>query len=165
MVWETEWPCVQLSAHGIYCNWIFNTYFQKVLLYLKCKMEGMPGGCNPADVLNKLASNRGIRPPTFELVSQCDAGLMCPWPMSPRLKVLGCCAPCTKRPLHIVPLTDVSQPLDRVTYGPHNAWVSRPRSWVKLGALRAPSLTITSLIAGLNAWTASRMPGLRPLHC
>jgi hypothetical protein len=32
-------------------------------------MEGMPGGCNPADVLNKLASNRGIRPPTFELVS------------------------------------------------------------------------------------------------
>jgi hypothetical protein len=33
-------------------------------------MEGMPGGCNPADVLNKLASNRGIRPPTFELVSR-----------------------------------------------------------------------------------------------
>jgi hypothetical protein len=31
--------------------------------------EGLPGGCNPADVLNKLATARGIRPPHFELVS------------------------------------------------------------------------------------------------
>ena len=30
--------------------------------------EGMPGGCNPADALNKLATARGIRPPVFELV-------------------------------------------------------------------------------------------------
>jgi hypothetical protein len=34
-----------------------------------------------------------------------DAGLMCPRP-----KVLGCCAPWTKRPLDIVSLTDVSRP-------------------------------------------------------
>ncbi len=47
--------------------------------------------------------------------------------------------------------------LDRVRHGPHNAWVSRPGSWVKIGALRAPSLTTTSLLAGLNAWTASRI--------
>jgi hypothetical protein len=52
--------------------------------------------------------------------------------------------------------------LDRVTHGPHNAWVSRPRNQVKLGARRAPSLTTTLLLVGLNVWTASRMPGLRP---
>jgi hypothetical protein len=50
------------------------------------------------------------------------------------------------------------------THEPHNEWVSRPRSWVKLGARRAPSLTATSLLAGLNAWTASSMPGLWPLQ-
>ncbi len=38
--------------------------------------------------------------------------------------------------------------------GPYNAWVSRPLSRVKLGAIRAPSLTTTSLLANLNAWTA-----------
>ena len=30
--------------------------------------EGFPGGCNPADVLYKLAHNRGIKPPVFEMV-------------------------------------------------------------------------------------------------
>jgi hypothetical protein len=35
---------------------------------------------------------------------------MCPRPMCPRLKILGCCAPGTKRPLYIVSLTDVSRP-------------------------------------------------------
>jgi len=32
--------------------------------------EGFPGGCNPADVLYKLAHNRGIKPPVFEMVSE-----------------------------------------------------------------------------------------------
>jgi hypothetical protein len=36
-------------------------------------------------------------------------------------------------------------------------------SAVKLGSRRAPSLTTTLLLVGLNAWTASSMPGLRPL--
>ena len=37
--------------------------------------EGMPGGCNPADALNKLATARGIRPPVFELVGLLDTDL------------------------------------------------------------------------------------------
>ncbi len=41
---------------------------------------------------------------------QYDAGLMCPRPMCPRPKILGGCAPWTKRPLDIVSLTDVSRP-------------------------------------------------------
>jgi hypothetical protein len=39
-----------------------------------------------------------------------EAGLMCPRPMCSRPKILGCCAPRTKRPLDIVSLTDVSRP-------------------------------------------------------
>ncbi len=39
-----------------------------------------------------------------------------------------------------------------------------PRNKVKLGALPAPNLTTISLLVGLNAWTASRMPGRRPLQ-
>ncbi len=39
-----------------------------------------------------------------------DAGLMCPQPMCPWPKILGCCAPWTKQPLDIVPLTNVSRP-------------------------------------------------------
>ena len=35
---------------------------------------------------------------------------MCPRPMRPRPKILGCCAPLTKPPLDIVSLTDVSRP-------------------------------------------------------
>ena len=31
-------------------------------------MEGLPGGCNPADVLFKLAHSRGIKAPIFEQV-------------------------------------------------------------------------------------------------
>ncbi len=38
------------------------------------------------------------------------AGLMCPRPMCPRPKIIGCCAPWTKGPLDIVSLTDVSRP-------------------------------------------------------
>jgi hypothetical protein len=50
-----------------------------------------------------------------------DAGLMCPQLMCPWPKVLGCCTPWTKRPLDIMPLTDVSQPwtasgMDRTTH-------------------------------------------------
>ena len=30
--------------------------------------EGFPGGCNPADVLYKLAHSRGIKAPIFEMV-------------------------------------------------------------------------------------------------
>jgi hypothetical protein len=44
-----------------------------------------------------------------------DAGLMCPRPMCPRPKILGCCAPWTKRPLDIVSLTDVSRSVPRIT--------------------------------------------------
>jgi len=32
--------------------------------------EGFPGGCNPADVLYKLAHSRGIKPPIFEMISE-----------------------------------------------------------------------------------------------
>lgn len=32
--------------------------------------EGFPGGCNPADVLYKLAHSRGIKPPVFEMISE-----------------------------------------------------------------------------------------------
>jgi len=32
--------------------------------------EGFPGGCNPADVLYKLAHNKGIKPPIFEMISE-----------------------------------------------------------------------------------------------
>ena len=33
-------------------------------------MEGLPGGCNPADVLFKLAHGRGIKPPVFAQVTE-----------------------------------------------------------------------------------------------
>jgi len=33
-------------------------------------MEGLPGGCNPADVLFKLAHGRGIKPPVFDQVTE-----------------------------------------------------------------------------------------------
>ena len=33
-------------------------------------MAGLPGGCNPADVLFKLAHGRGIKPPVFEQVTE-----------------------------------------------------------------------------------------------
>jgi hypothetical protein len=60
----------------------------------------------------------------LKLITLPDAGLMYPRSMCPRLKVLGCCAPWTKRPLDTVPLTDVSQPwtasrMDRTTHGCH----------------------------------------------
>jgi len=32
--------------------------------------EGFPGGCNPADVLYKLAHSKGIKPPIFEMISE-----------------------------------------------------------------------------------------------
>jgi len=52
-----------------------------------------------------------------------DAGLMCPRPMCPRPKVLGCCTPWTKCPLDIMSLTDVSRPwtasrMDRIKQDP-----------------------------------------------
>jgi len=33
-------------------------------------MDGLPGGCNPADVLFKLAHGRGIKPPIFDQVAE-----------------------------------------------------------------------------------------------
>ena len=33
-------------------------------------MEGLPGGCNPADVLFKLAHGHGIKPPVFDQVTE-----------------------------------------------------------------------------------------------
>jgi hypothetical protein len=56
-----------------------------------------------------------------------------------------------------VPIPTLSQPtpIDSITHRPHSAWVSRPRSWVQLGALWTPRLT-TLLLAGLNEWTASQ---------
>ena len=32
--------------------------------------DGLPGGCNPADVLYKLAHSRGIKAPIFEMVTR-----------------------------------------------------------------------------------------------
>jgi hypothetical protein len=86
-----------------------------------------------------------------------DAGLMCPRPMCPRPKILGCCAPGTKRPLDIVSLTDVSRP------------------WTASSMELAPSAAIVALV-GLRrlmdqwgVWPASPTPltrfiGLAPLR-
>ncbi len=86
-----------------------------------------------------------------------DAGLMCPWPMCPWPKVLGCCAPWTKRPLDILPLTDVSQP------------------WTASGMELAPSAPIAAsvdlrhLMDQWGVWPASPVPlisfiGFAPLR-
>ena len=43
-------------------------------------MEGLPGGCNPADVLFKLAHARGIKAPLFEQVRKTtDIPKILPW--------------------------------------------------------------------------------------
>jgi hypothetical protein len=81
------------------------------------------------------------------------------WMLRPLDKAsLGYCAP-----VRCVPT------LDRVTHRWHNAWTAQCMGVAsaklgKLGALWAPGLTTTLLLAGLNTWTASRMPGLRPLQ-
>ncbi len=95
-----------------------------------------------------------------------DAGLMCPRPMCPWPKILGCCAPWTNRPLHIVPLTDVSRP-----------WTSYVGSYRGLGRplSRPPSASIAAsvglwhLMDQWGVWPASPMPltrfiGLAPLR-
>ena len=40
-------------------------------------MEGLPGGCNPADVLFKLAHGRGIKPPIFDQVNRGTLAKIC----------------------------------------------------------------------------------------
>ena len=40
------------------------------LVLVRVAMAGLPGGCNPADVLFKLAHGRGIKPPVFEQVTE-----------------------------------------------------------------------------------------------
>jgi hypothetical protein len=58
-----------------------------------------------------------------EFLNRMDAGMMCPRPMFPWPKVLGCRTPWTQRPLNIVSLTDVSR-LRTALRRP----LSRPRS-------------------------------------
>ncbi len=72
-----------------------------------------------------------------------DAGLMCPWPMCPRPKVLGCCAPWTKRPLDIVSLTDVSR-----------SWTASSMELALSAAIEA-SVGLRRLMDQWGVWPAS----------
>ena len=86
-----------------------------------------------------------------------DAGLMCPRPMCPRLKILGCCAPGTKRPLDIVSLTNVSRP-----------WTASIMQLAPSAAIAA-SVSLRHLMDQWGVWPASPTPltrfiGLAPLR-
>ncbi len=86
-----------------------------------------------------------------------DAGLMCPRPMCPRPKILGCCAPWTKRSLDIVPLTDVSRP-----------WTASSMKLAPSAAIAA-SVGLRHLMDQWGVWPASPTPltrfiGLAPLQ-
>ncbi len=86
-----------------------------------------------------------------------DAGLMCPRPMCPRPKILGCCAPGTKRPLDIVSLTDVSRP-----------WTTSSMQLAPSAAIAA-SVGLRRLMHQWGVWPASPTPltrfiGLAPLR-
>jgi hypothetical protein len=55
-----------------------------------------------------------------------------------------------------------SMGVGRITHdGTHKAWVLRPRSWVKLGALWAMATRLNHNFAPRGS---QRMPGLRPLQ-
>jgi hypothetical protein len=82
---------------------------------------------------------------------------MCPRPMCPRPKILGCCAPGTKRPLDIVSLTDVSRP-----------WTSSSMELAPSAAIAA-SVGLRRLMDQWGVWPASPTPltrfiGLAPLR-
>ncbi len=82
---------------------------------------------------------------------------MCPRPMCPRPKILGCCAPGTKRPLDIVSLTDVSRP-----------WTASSMELVPAAAIAA-SVGLRRLMDQWGVWPASPTPltrfiGLAPLR-
>ncbi len=86
-----------------------------------------------------------------------DAGLMCPRPMCSRPKILGCCAPWTKRPLDIVSLTDVSRP-----------WTASSMELAPSAAIAA-SVGLRRLMNHWGVWPASPSPltgfiGLAPLR-
>ena len=46
----------------------FQIFIASQTHFLSVAMEGLPGGCNPADVLFKLAHARGIKAPVFQQV-------------------------------------------------------------------------------------------------
>jgi hypothetical protein len=82
---------------------------------------------------------------------------MCPRPMCPRPKILGCCAPGTKRPLDIVSLTDVSRP-----------WTASSMQLAPSAAIAA-SVGLRRLMDQWGVWPASPTPltrfiGLAPLR-
>jgi hypothetical protein len=82
---------------------------------------------------------------------------MCPRPMCPRPKILGCCAPGTKSPLDIVPLTDVSRP-----------WTASSMKLAPSAAIAA-SVGFRHLMDQWGVWPASPTPltrfiGLAPLR-
>ncbi len=82
---------------------------------------------------------------------------MCPRPMCPRLKILECCAPWTKRPLDIVSLTDVSRP-----------WTTSSMELAPSTAIAA-SVNLWRLMNHWAVWPASptsltRFIGLAPLR-
>ncbi len=96
-----------------------------------------------------------------------DAGLMCPRPMCPRPKILGCCAPWTKPPLEIVSLTDVSRvpTLDRITHGSHKAGstaairlpIGYRRKWPDLSQHKVGTHNNHITHGPHHAWTTQRM--------
>ncbi len=82
---------------------------------------------------------------------------MCPRLMCPRPKILGCCAPWTKRPLDIVSLTDVSRP-----------WTASSIELAPSAAIAA-SVGLRRLMNHWGVWPASPTPltrfiGLAPLR-
>ncbi len=84
-------------------------------------------------------------------------GLMCPRPMCPQPKILGCCAPWTKRPLDFVSLTDVSRP-----------WTASSMELASSAAIAA-LVGLRRLMDQWGVWPASPTPltrciGLAPLR-
>ncbi len=73
-------------------------------------------------------------------------------PMCPRPKILGCCAPWTKRPLDIVSLTDVSRP-----------WTASSMELAPSTAIAA-SVGLRLLMDQWGVWLLTRFIGLAPLH-
>jgi hypothetical protein len=64
---------------------------------------------------------------------------MSPRPMCPQPKILGCCAPGTKRPLDIVSLTDVSRPWTA------SSMELAPSAYLGLGRPPAPNESVGRL--------------------
>ncbi len=74
----------------------------KMLFMSKLELSSLIGCC--VSISTTIGGLDFCRLSYFHGISN-DAGLMCPQP-----KILGCCAPWTKRPLDILPLTNVSRP-------------------------------------------------------